>query len=132
MIKSLRKKGFTIVELVIVIAVIAILAAILIPTFTSVVNNAEASKIQAELKSAYTQYVSEASDDQDYVEGYAHILFKFEDNYYDYDGSVFSEFKGTVPALLVLITYLDSDLVKRDAEFGNVSLYYAEASKIQR
>ena len=74
MIKNLRKKGFTIVELVIVIAVIAILAAILIPTFTSVVNNAEASKIQAELKSAYTQYVSEASDDQDYVEGYAHIL----------------------------------------------------------
>jgi prepilin-type N-terminal cleavage/methylation domain-containing protein len=126
MIKSLRKKGFTIVELVIVIAVIAILAAILIPTFTSVVNKAEASKIQSELKSAYTQYVAEASDVQEYVEGYAHILFGFEDNYYDYDGSVFSEFEGTVPDPLVLITYLDSDLAEQDAVFGNVSLYLNE------
>ena len=122
MIKKLRKKGFTIVELVIVIAVIAILAAILIPTFTNVVNKAEASKIQSELKSAYTQYVAEASDDQEYVEGYAHILFKFEDNYYEYDGSVFSEFKGTVPVPLEPIKYLASDLEK-DAKFGNVSLY---------
>jgi len=126
--KKMNKKGFTIVELVIVIAVIAILAAILIPTFTSVVNKAEASKIQSELKSAYTQYVAEASDDQEYVEGYAHILFKFEDeeNYYDYDGSVFSEFEGTVPNPLVLITYLDSNLAKQDAVFGNVSLYLNE------
>ena len=37
------KKGFTIVELVIVIAVIAILAAVLIPTFSSIVHNARVS-----------------------------------------------------------------------------------------
>ncbi len=41
--KKLNKKAFTIVELVIVIAVIAILAAILIPTFTNVVENARQS-----------------------------------------------------------------------------------------
>lgn len=35
-----KKKGFTITELVIVIAVIAILAAVLIPTFASLVNSA--------------------------------------------------------------------------------------------
>jgi len=40
----MNKKGFTIVELVIVIAVIAILAAVLIPTFTSVINKANKSK----------------------------------------------------------------------------------------
>ena len=33
-----RKKGFTIVELVIVIAVIAVLAAVLIPTFSSLIQ----------------------------------------------------------------------------------------------
>ena len=33
--KNLKKKGFTIVELVIVIAVIAVLAAVLIPTFVT-------------------------------------------------------------------------------------------------
>ena len=42
--KKMNKKGFTIVELVIVIAVIAILAAVLIPTFTSVINKANKSK----------------------------------------------------------------------------------------
>lgn len=41
--KAKLKKGFTIVELVIVIAVIAILAAVLIPTFSSITNNAKES-----------------------------------------------------------------------------------------
>ena len=38
-----NRKGFTIVELVIVIALIAILAAVLIPTFSNVINNAHES-----------------------------------------------------------------------------------------
>ncbi|MBQ9795399.1 MAG: type II secretion system protein [Clostridia bacterium] len=43
-----KKKGFTIVELVIVIAVIAVLSAVLIPTFVSLVKKAnESSDIQA-------------------------------------------------------------------------------------
>ena len=41
--KHTNKKGFTIVELVIVIAVIAILAAVLIPTFTNLVKKANLS-----------------------------------------------------------------------------------------
>ena len=42
--KRSNKKGFTIVELVIVIAVIAILAAVLIPTFASLIQKANVSK----------------------------------------------------------------------------------------
>ena len=49
-----NKKGFTIVELVIVIAVIAILAAVLIPTFASMINKANESKALQEAKNAYT------------------------------------------------------------------------------
>ena len=46
--KHTNKKGFTIVELVIVIAVIAILAAVLIPTFTNLIKKAnESSDMQA-------------------------------------------------------------------------------------
>lgn len=41
--KRTNKKGFTIVELVIVIAVVAILAAVLIPTFASLVSKADNS-----------------------------------------------------------------------------------------
>lgn len=46
-----NKKGFTIVELVIVIAVIAILAAVLIPTFSSITNSARESAALQEAKS---------------------------------------------------------------------------------
>ena len=43
-----KRKGFTIVELVIVIAVIAILAGVLIPTFASIIDKAnQSSDIQA-------------------------------------------------------------------------------------
>ena len=46
--KKTNKKGFTIVELVIVIAVVAILAAVLIPTFVSVTKKAnESNDVQA-------------------------------------------------------------------------------------
>ena len=46
--KKINKKGFTIVELVIVIAVIAILAAVMIPTFSGIVGKAnESAALQA-------------------------------------------------------------------------------------
>ena len=50
--KLTNKKGFTIVELVIVIAVIAILAAVLIPTFNSVIKKANESAALQECKAA--------------------------------------------------------------------------------
>lgn len=43
MFKKKQKKAFTIVELVIVIAVIAILSAVLIPTFAGLINKANIS-----------------------------------------------------------------------------------------
>jgi len=57
--KKTNKKGFTIVELVIVIAVIAILAAVLIPTFTSVTKNARKSAALQEATSALTVVLTE-------------------------------------------------------------------------
>lgn len=47
-----NKKGFTIVELVIVIAVIGILAGVLIPTFSGIVQRANESKINQEMTNA--------------------------------------------------------------------------------
>lgn len=49
-----RKRGFTIVELVIVIAVIAILAAVLIPTFSNLVSKANLSADQVAVKNMNT------------------------------------------------------------------------------
>ena len=59
--KKINKKGFTIVELVIVIAVIAILAAVLIPTFSSMIEKANDSATKQEADSVYKLYLAEAS-----------------------------------------------------------------------
>ena len=61
-----KKKGFTLVELVIVIAVIAILSAILIPTFGSIMSDAKETSAKADLKSVITTYLAEnANSDAD-------------------------------------------------------------------
>ena len=82
--KRNAKKGFTIVELVIVIAVIAILAAVLIPTFSNVVEKANESSAAQEARNAYAAYLA----DFDYVNGAD----------YDEDGTVETE---PLKALLV-------------------------------
>ena len=63
--RKFNKKGFTIVELVIVIAVIAILAGVLIPTFSGIVEKANESKALQEVKNAYTVYVADELTDND-------------------------------------------------------------------
>lgn len=83
MLKKL-KKAFTITELVIVIAVIAILAAVLIPTFSNVVENAHKSSALQTSKNALTDYLAIVGTDDEpdndnpsgivFVnEGYVHV-----------------------------------------------------------
>ena len=61
--KNNNKKGFTIVELVIVIAVIAILAAVMIPTFGGIIETAQESgemqKVTAAYKEAYALAIAD-------------------------------------------------------------------------
>ena len=58
--KRNNKKGFTIVELVIVIAVIAILSAVLIPTFGSLISDANETARDQEAKNTLTELMIEA------------------------------------------------------------------------
>ena len=61
--KNRNKKGFTLVELVIVIAVIAILAGVLIGTFATVLSSANKSKALQEWKAAIDEaYVKFMAD----------------------------------------------------------------------
>lgn len=91
--KLLNKKGFTIVELVIVIAVIAILAAVLIPTFSNVIESAnkasDLSEAQNSLK-AYSAYTS--SKGQSLADGTVFKVKKSNRTYVFYKGSL-HEFK---------------------------------------
>ena len=70
------KKGFTIVELVIVIAVIGILSAILIPTFANLVGEAREAKIQSEVSSAYMAYAAAKADEGELVAQSAVVISK--------------------------------------------------------
>ena len=63
--KKNNKKGFTIVELVIVIAVIAILAAVLIPTFTGVTERAQKSAALQNAENAWKGFQGEYADKMD-------------------------------------------------------------------
>ena len=60
-----KRKAFTITELVIVIAVIAILAAVLIPTFSNVVESANKSAAMSNCRMAVAEYISMVTLDDD-------------------------------------------------------------------
>ena len=91
-----KKRGFTIVELVIVIAVIGILATVMIPTFTGIINRANQSAAQQQATAAYKMVLSE--DDNAMIEdGYVFVVTKGETDYcYVLTGGKLVV--GTVPA----------------------------------
>lgn len=62
-----RKRGFTIVELMIVIVIIGILVAIIVPAVTSAIDKANLTKLQAEVKSMNTQLLIESIFDSVYA-----------------------------------------------------------------
>ena len=95
--KRNNKKGFTIVELVIVIAVIAILSVALIPTFSNVVAKAEMAAAKSDANTVYQQYVAdsilagnEPAENLVYVDGGYYVTIN--------DGVVSEATKGTAPA----------------------------------
>jgi len=61
--KKLNKKGFTLAELLIVVAIIAVLAAIAIPIFTSQLDKAKVATDQANIRSGYATVSSTALTD---------------------------------------------------------------------
>lgn len=61
MLKKLNnKKGFTLMEMLIVVAIIAVLVAVAIPTFTSALNKAKAGTDLANIRSGYAAVQLEA------------------------------------------------------------------------
>ena len=105
--KKLNKKGFTIVELVIVIAVIAILAGVLIPTFSGIVNKAQDSVALQEARNAYTEYLAEV-DAQPATTVYA----KGGDKYFKVtSGKISNTAEATTPTTGVLVSMNGENVV---------------------
>ena len=95
------KRGFTITELVIVIAVIAILAAVLIPTFSNVIKRANESAAMQEAKSEYDNFRPETilTDEANVGDDYLFVYKNGEDYFVVIDGVFYTDsatIEGTV------------------------------------
>ncbi len=63
--KKMNKKGFTLIEMLVVVAIIAILAAILIPTATAATTKAKQAADVASIRGLVAQYMIDKLDDPD-------------------------------------------------------------------
>ena len=133
--KNLKKKGFTIVELVIVIAVVAVLAAVLIPTFVNLTKKANAANdtvVAKNMNTALATYSAENGKPESFDEvilaieeaGYllANLNAKAEGNVYGWDSKnnqiVYIDAEGKV-------LYQNTDFEKDDIQIivvGDVAL----------
>ena len=96
--KRNNKKGFTIVELVIVIAVIAILAGVLIPTFSGIVKKAQLNAALQEAKTIMTNYTASIDYTKEQPEETYYIQVLKDDNETDDEFYFFKVEKGVVEA----------------------------------
>lgn len=84
--KMKNKKGFTLMEMLIVVAIIAILIAIAIPTFASSLNKARVATDEANIRAGYASVMTDVLTDENYsVEGGTAVTATYKLNK---DGSV--------------------------------------------
>ncbi|WP_286151853.1 prepilin-type N-terminal cleavage/methylation domain-containing protein [Sporofaciens musculi] len=66
-LKKNRKKGFTLVELIVVLVILAILAALLIPALTGYIDKAKTKQVIAETRSCVM--AAQTLSDEEYAKG---------------------------------------------------------------
>ena len=80
--KKNNRKGFTIVELVIVIAVIAILATVLVPTFGNVIADANNVKLVRQIQTAQSNYATKYAATENYHDD---LYIKIDNKFYQFE-----------------------------------------------
>ncbi|MBQ3492440.1 MAG: prepilin-type N-terminal cleavage/methylation domain-containing protein [Oscillospiraceae bacterium] len=102
-----NRKGFTITELVIVIAVIAILAAVLIPTFSNLIEKANNSADLQEARNAYSEYLAVVN-----AQPASKVYVQGGDQYFEVTGGKISETpEAATPATGVLVSLNGDNVV---------------------
>ena len=114
--KRNNKKGFTIVELVVVIAVIAILAAVLIPTFSGITTKAKKSAALQEAKNALTSDLAVLDAD---AANYGAKGFKVTEDDAAVNGKKYYTLSGNIATDATFAEGVYEKIV--DGEFTNIS-----------
>jgi len=131
--KKSTKKGFTLVELVIVIAVIAILSAILIPTFGNVISNANETKYRSGAKAGYEEMLTAQLQDHPEVgEMKALVIYKEGEKItraYDAANGEMKDAKETETYGNVKVTYTNKNAVVKN---GETEIAYSTESKLTK
>ena len=83
--KIKNTKGFTLMEMLIVVAIIAVLVAIAIPTFTTSLNDARVATDKANIRSGYAAVMAQILTEQYDVESGTNVNVTF---YLNKDGTV--------------------------------------------
>ena len=91
MLKKMNKKGFTLAELLIVVAIIAVLVAISIPIFSSQLEKAKEATDMANIRTAYAEVVAAYLDDS--TKGYI-ISVELKSNTSNYESDKNAEIAG--------------------------------------
>lgn len=121
MLKKVRKmmsdrKGFTLVELIVVLVILSVLAAMLAPTMTGYIDKAKGKRVEAELHQAVV--AAQTLADEAYALGKDFEKITLEDI------AVLAELKGSLEAV-----YLDGDtgkVVYVELTLDDVTGYYTE------
>ncbi len=83
--KIKSSKGFTLMEMLIVVAIIAVLVAIAIPTFTTSLNKARVATDEANIRSGYAAFMAKIMSEDEVPE-------KGKEYYLNKDGTLFYTF----------------------------------------
>ena len=125
--KKTNKKGFTIVELVIVIAVIAILAAVLIPTFSNVIEKANKSAALQEAHNTYIAYVA----DLESIPSEINLIIKGNDSYFAVvKGEMVTTAYASSTAALVEFTEITSPAATQETLTGYTETVWKVAADV--
>ncbi len=135
MLNNKKKNAFTITELVIVIAVIAILAAVLIPTFSNVVEKANESKAMQAARSALDNYLVDALTEENMQSD--NLLFVSGNYYFTYLNGEFNvtatELTDGATTVTIAgfnaITLGTNDVNQDDAYGKDVAIYELKATE---